>query len=284
MKIKIILANFVYISFMLFSLKINAAEINARQVGSNKIYSISIIGEIKEGDYSQLINTIKTEGYLPYLINIKSKGGSVTEAIKIAKFINKALIPVNARDYCYSSCFYIWVASIERNAVYEGMFEGNESMDEIMNSKVIGLHRPYYNKSYFSSLTMTEARNKHKELEVIVRQYLKNMGVHEKWIDEMMMYSSENIKLITRRELELEFGFTSHAFEEWLLAKCPINEKDLLFGKAEMVMKTKGIDGANIKLSKQKRDDAFNKYLEYTKCKEKSISQSQEKTIKNLFK
>ncbi len=147
------------ITLFIFSLNTNAADINAHQVGNNKIYSIGISGEIKEGDFDKLTKTIKTEGYLPFLIDIKSKGGSVTEAIKIAKFINKALIPVNARDYCYSSCFFIWISSIERNAIYEGMLNG-ESTEQIMNSKVIGLHRPYFNKKYFSSLSMSEAQKK----------------------------------------------------------------------------------------------------------------------------
>ncbi len=110
------------------------------------------------------------------------------------------------------------------------------------------------------------------------------MNVHEKWIDEMMMYSSENIRLITRRELEQEFGFTSHSFEEWLLAKCPIDQKDLLPGKAEMIMKMKGMSGENIKLSKQQRDNALKNYLAYSSCKDNSIRESQERTVKELFK
>ncbi len=41
----------------------------------------------------------------------------------------------------------------------------------------------------------------------------------------MIMNSSENISLVTRREIDLVVGYTSHAFEEWILAKCPIDNK-----------------------------------------------------------
>lgn len=259
---------------------VHAAEINARQVG-NRIYSIAIVGEIKEGDFSQLLKTIKSEGYLPFVITIKSKEGVVNEAMKIGDFINKALIPVTATDYCYSSCFYIWIASIERNVVFEGLDKA--SVSEIDNSKVIGLHRPYFNKSYFSNLSMAEAQAKQSELETQVRKYLEGFNVHEKWIDEMMMHSSDDIRLVSRRELENEFGFTSHAFEEWLLAKCPIKERDLLIGQAEMVLRATRADSKKINLDAEQRNNAFHEYMKYSQCKDSAIKNSQEKTLQQIL-
>jgi hypothetical protein len=281
MQIKYLSVYLVFLAAVIYSFNTRAADINAHQVGNNKIYSIDIIGEIREGDFNQLISTIKAERYFPFSISIRSKGGSVTEAVKISKFINEALVPVNAIDYCYSSCFYIWVASIERNVLFEGMSKA--SVNEIANSKVIGLHRPYFDKSYFSSLSMKDAQAKQHELETQVRSYLKSLNVHEKWIDEMMMHSSDDIRLVTRRELENEFGFTSHAFEEWLLAKCPINRDDLLIGKIEMAMRATGADDSKVKLSREQRNNAFNEYMKYSECRKSAIEQSQTSTLKSIL-
>ena len=109
------------------------------------------------------------------------------------------------------------------------------------------------------------------------------MNVHEKWIDEMMMHSSEDIKLVTQRELELEFGYVSHSYEEWLLAKCPIDRETWLIGKAEVLMKATGSDDSGVKLSKKKRSEAMQKYLAYSSCKDNAIKESQANTIKKIW-
>ncbi|MCG7868775.1 MAG: hypothetical protein JAY74_20690 [Candidatus Thiodiazotropha taylori] len=270
-----------FLSASLFTVTSQAADVTAQQIGNYKTYSIKIVGEIQHGDYDQLIKLIKSKSRFPFYITIKSKGGSVSEAIKISKFVNEALIPVNALDYCYSSCFYIWIASIERNVFFYGMNTASDS--EIMESRVIGLHRPYYDKAYFSTLSMKEAQAKQGEIETEVRNYLKSLNVHEKWIDEMMMHSSSDIRLVSRKELEQEFGFTSHAFEEWLIAKCPIDEHDLIFGKAELIMRATSSDDSKVKINIEQRNKALNEYKKYSKCKDTAIRESQAAILNSIL-
>jgi len=132
---------------------------------------------------------------------------------------------------------------------------------------------------------MEEKRDKYKELESLVRDFLKKMNVSEKWIDEMMMHSSEQVKLVTYREIAEEFGFTSHSFEEWIMVKCPIDEEALLFGKAELIKdaKTGRSDWRKGELSKDQRNELKMKYTNYISCKNQAVKSSQAETLYKLM-
>jgi len=132
---------------------------------------------------------------------------------------------------------------------------------------------------------MEEKRDKYKELESLVRDFLKKMNVSEKWIDEMMMHSSEQVKLVTYREIAEEFEFTSHSFEEWIMVKCPIDEEALLFGKAELIKdaKTGRSDWRKGELSKDQRNELKMKYTNYISCKNQAVKSSQAETLYKLM-
>ena len=253
-------------------------------IANTSEYTIKFHGRIVEGDFDKLIKIIKENKQLPAWINISSQGGSATEAIKIAEFIREALIPVNAIDRCDSSCFYIWIAAVERNVFGEDIDYETTNISGNEDATVIGLHRPYYDKSYFSRLSAKKKKEKYKELESLVRDFLKKMNVPEKWIDEMMMHSSEQVKLVTYREIAEEFGFASHSFEEWILTKCPIDEEALLFGKAELIMGTRTGRNDRYKgdLSKAQRNELKIKYLNYISCKNQAVKSSQAETLSKL--
>ncbi|MCG7972050.1 MAG: hypothetical protein JBO36_15480 [Candidatus Thiodiazotropha taylori] len=262
-----------------YSLTIAGTEIE--NIGA---YFIELKGTIVKGDYDSLISLVKEHKKLPAWIKITSEGGSVTEAIKIGKFVREALIPVNAHDQCYSSCFYIWVSSVDRNVFSKDINYITDAISDIENFKVIGLHRPYFDKGYFSTLSMDEADIKYRELELGVRAFLKQMNVREKWIDEMMTHSSENILLVTRRKLDLEFGFTSHSFEEWIIAKCPTQERTLLLGKGLVLMDAMGHDDSNVKLTAEQKMEIKKQYLSYSSCKERAIRSTQAEVLDKLLK
>ena len=255
------------------------------KIKNTSTYALKFEGRIVEGDFNKMIKIIKEKKQLPAWVNISSQGGSATEAIKIAEFIREALIPVNAIDRCDSSCFYIWIASVERNVFSKDINYEASNVSEIENAKVIGLHRPYYDKEYLSRLSREQKRDKYKELESLVRDFLKKMNVSEKWIDEMMMHSSEQIKLVTYREIAEEFGFTSHSFEEWIMVKCSIDEEALLFGKAELIIddKTGRSDWYKGELSKEQRNELKMKYTNYISCKNQAVKTSQAETLYKLM-
>lgn len=257
-----------------------AMEINAGQIGKLKAYIINLTGNVVDGDFDKLIHTIKSKGYLPTAINISSRGGSVLEALKIAEFIRESLVPVNAVEYCYSSCFYIWIAAIERKAFNKKITEGNPSLNELLGAKIIGIHRPYFDKAQFANLSMSEAGQKYDELENHVRGYLRRMRVPEKWIDEMMRYSSENMRLVTREELISEFGFVSRAFQEWIIAKCPIDKKDLLLGKVGF---ERMIRGPSVTIKDLEDGEHILKYMAHSSCEEKAVKDSQKQIVKKLL-
>lgn len=271
-----------YIVLLLSTTNINALTYETFYIPNTERYALILKGEIVKGDYDKLVKIIKIEKSLPTAINISSQGGSVDEAIKLGKFIRKSLLPVYAIDKCYSSCFYIWIASVRRN-IYSNYIENIDDSDkrlyELETQKVIGLHRPYFEKNYYSSLSMNQAEKKYKELELLVRNYLKTMNVHEKWIDKMMMLSSEDIELVPYNIMSNEFGFSPPAYEEWIKAKCPLEHEVWVSGSvASVMLKTEPEN----RLS-QERKNAYDMLMNNKQCIYEAITNSQNTVLNEVL-
>lgn len=85
---------------------------------------------------------------------------------------------------------------------------------------VIGIHRPYYNKKYFASLSPVEAAQSYLNLEKRVRTYFTEMGAPQSLIDRMFNSASTEIELIPEKEFAKMFREKESFVEEWLIAKC----------------------------------------------------------------
>lgn len=168
--------------------------------------NLTIDGVIDHGDYEKIIQIAKyfDEPFLSVTLN--SPGGNVLEAIKIGRLLNKTLTPVSIypKSICASSCFLILVGSPSRTLI-------NES---------IGIHRPYFEPSYFASLSASAARKHYDELQRDVTQYLLDMGVPRNFIDMMYTISSKEVKWITTSDFENIIGEKKPFYEELLLSKC----------------------------------------------------------------
>ena len=170
---------------------------------------ISFKGKIDKGDFEKLLNVLKEEKLHPPEIyklpeiRITSEGGSIEESLKIGKFIRTSLLPVTATDYCYSSCFVILISSVQR-----GTF----------GKTLIGVHRPYYDKAYFSDLSIEDANVKYKKLQESTKIFLLEMDVPTSIVDNMFNISSDNIHILTN-ELDKIMG-RSPVYDEWIKSKC----------------------------------------------------------------
>lgn len=65
---------------------------------------------------------------------------------------------------------------------------------------VVGLHRPYYDKEYFSELSPLQAAKAYRSLEKEVREYLLEMGAPQSLLDRMFRHASVTIDLVPDEE------------------------------------------------------------------------------------
>lgn len=85
---------------------------------------------------------------------------------------------------------------------------------------VMGIHRPYYDKRFFSTLSPAEASKAYKKLEARVRDYLKEMGAPQTIVDRMFNRASNKIDMIEDDEFRKYYKSEESFIEEWLIAKC----------------------------------------------------------------
>jgi hypothetical protein len=177
---------------------------------------INISGDIKAGDSEKFLAFIAQNPVDVWsaagVIRIESRGGDVVEAVKIAEIVEKIKGFVFVSNICASSCFYIYVAAPVRSPIEAGR---------------IGIHRPYYNQSYFAGLKATEAKQKYEILNDQVVAYLKKRRVPQRIIDKSFSYASDNIYWLSAEDFQ-EVALIEPWFHEQALAKCgPVTSIDV---------------------------------------------------------
>lgn len=186
---------------------------------------------------------------------INTPGGDVLEAIKIGQFFREVLAGVQS----YGKLIYA-VGSKDEEALsmkrgdpeYEFLPIGQELDDSnivrnhssgilmfyggvrrshrdnsdlrhtprIIVIPVMGIHRPYYSKEYYASLSPAQAQEAYARLENLVRAYLVQMGAPLALIDRMFMKASNEIDLIPAEDFRSFYKAEESFFQEWLLARC----------------------------------------------------------------
>lgn len=134
-------------------------------------------------------------------------------------------IPEKYIRRCYSACVLIFYAGVERDTSNNGYFRDNSNI-----IPVIGLHRPYYEKDYYSKLSPEEANARYKDLEKAVETYLSEMGAPNEVIERMLKTASNDVDLVDHREFKKLYKRREPFIDEWILAKCGemSNGKDIL--------------------------------------------------------
>ena len=178
-----------------------AHTLDINKTGSRGLWQLT--GEIAKGDLDRFVDLVEDSGSLPDEVLITSEGGDVTEAIALGELFRTALITTTAVRTCNSACFLLWAGGVERKHV----------------GTTFGLHRPYFDASYFSELTPAEAAEKYDELERTVRSYLMKASIPTSVIDKMMSTSSQDGHFLPGDEAVRAVG-NLPGHEEWIIAKC----------------------------------------------------------------
>jgi hypothetical protein len=164
----------------------------------------------------------------------------------------------------------------------------------------IGLHRPFYDKEYFSNLSSEEAGSEYDKLDNVVRKYLIDMSIPTKTIDIMMSTPSDRVYIMRNESIIDAIGKRYPAYHEWVIAKCGSmpkeEERDIELVKSLLTYpKMLEIDAdsakkyfednakAANKLSKGYRGYLWEKATEQAKCLLSALFHEREKIIQTLL-
>ena len=193
---------------------------------------IFINGDIKRGDYAKFINEISrviknkdAKGFSKIGVYLNSTGGDLEEAMKIGNATREMLMTTNVgllRNYkmnpkatkCFSACFFIWVAGIERVSI-------------TFDHRPLGIHRVYYDRHYYKELSSEKAEIKYKTIKDSSKKYLEEMGVPLKYFDLMYKTASNEIYLLNDEEIDSLDGHAPY-YAEMIISRCdPLTKIEL---------------------------------------------------------
>lgn len=160
--------------------------------------TISIDGEITATDATafasaadKVVNTTPmTEMGLPIVnVMLDSPGGDVVAAEAIGHIIRSRFffVAVNSGRMCASACVLILAAGVERRVGYHGQ---------------IIIHRPTFDRSYFSGLAPDAAETKYNAMLDDVRAYLTEMRMPSDLFAAMVRVPSTSGQLLSDDELD----------------------------------------------------------------------------------
>lgn len=229
-----------------------SVEFKTMSQGPSYLY-ISISGEIVSGDARKLIELVAHPSERWLKIVVDSPGGSLSEAIAIAKVVKAASseVSVATSGQCASACFLIWLAGSGRIAgsteqLNAAKLTGNKypmKYETLHMKGLVGLHRPYLNR-------IDELENDQAALMRALSSYLEVELVPRRLIDKMMSIPSNQIYWLTDYDLA-ELGEYPASQEELLIQKCGYNRNSFKMAleasrRGKQVEAEKIVDAANL--------------------------------------
>lgn len=163
---------------------------------------VRIEGQITSGDAERiaaLALSLKREDAweLNWLhVSINSGGGSVSEALKIGRFLRSQNASVNLRWECLSSCVFILMAGVMRNALLGG--------------GTVGVHRPFL----FSANQDEDFEQVYRETRRMLEAYFNEMRIAVSLLDLMYSVPPGEMRALSRDELEVFFPHMDPVYEE----------------------------------------------------------------------
>lgn len=205
----------------------------AADVYVERKYQIHIDGTIRSGD-AERVAKLLTQMNVVSTFRVKSPGGSVLEAIKIASLINglKASLVIKKGEVCASSCFFLFINGYHRFAM---PFRTPEAMQAGRGKgyMYVGIHRPYLSSEDEVYATSVE---KQAQLMAEVKTYLRDRSVPEYLISEMMSRPSNEIYWLQEKDLDA-IGEHDAGVEEVLIKECKYSRDDWKLSDAEVDQK-----------------------------------------------
>jgi hypothetical protein len=181
-----------------------------------------IEGDIREGDHKNFIKYLLDHPEVT-TVQLASKGGSITEAMKVGETIRTLYLQADAPSVrgkswmklqnqtnavCASACFFIFVAGVNRSGY------------------AIGIHRPYLTKDDYKKMSLPETQNSFEVVKNKVGAYLTKMNVPTKYFDIMISARPEELRWLTQDEVQQDFMGYIPAVREFMNARCQSTSED----------------------------------------------------------
>jgi hypothetical protein len=171
---------------------------------SDRFVEVRVEGQIVPGDAERIATlalSLKREDAweLNWLhVSINSGGGSVREALKIGRFLrsHNALVGLRKGDQCLSSCVFILMAGVMRDA-HLGVGE-------------VGVHRPFL----FAADQDHDFEQSYRETRSELEAYSDEMRVPRSLLDLMYSVPPGEVRILSRDEIELFLPLMDPVYEE----------------------------------------------------------------------
>jgi hypothetical protein len=187
-----------------------------------------LIGKIVPGDFERFKSALRTAPAGLNTINLRSPGGDVMEAVKIGRLVRSlyldTLAPLSpeagpyakhncSSDHptvrrqgtclCASACFLIWAGGLTPFGDH------------------VYIHRISFDKEYYGSLSPSEADIKYEQGLRVVREYLTEMGVPERYYEKLVRTPSNFSAKVKFLEVMKDFNWIGRpSLNEWMIARC----------------------------------------------------------------
>jgi hypothetical protein len=107
---------------------------------------------------------------------------------------------------CASACFFIFVAGIERSAVFS---EG----------AILGIHRPFLSDNDLRALSDDQAIASANRVRATVENYLKEMGVPSKYAERMFSLPPDKVSWVGNADFKTDLDGVIPELKDWLAAR-----------------------------------------------------------------
>lgn len=172
----------VFIVFVvLIATPLEAAEITRLTEAPSMVF---ITGQIVPGDdvtFSQLTHKMER-----LVVRAESSGGDVGTALRIGRIIRSKGAHVWSEG-CFSSCVLLYAAGVRRVGGFD--------------DAAVGVHRIYFEQME-PNLTLAQVQRRYSAVLNEVRQFLADMNVAADFLGFMQSIPPENMRLLTRDELD----------------------------------------------------------------------------------
>jgi len=179
--------------------------------------SISFSGPISDGDagkFVSLIDKFPAEIVRATSIQLDSSGGSISEALSLAKEIERSglIVTVEDGDTCASACFLLLASAQYR---------------WIGDSSSVHLHRPYLSTPSTSLDGYSSDSSLQQQTTLEMRRYLEQRSIASQLIDKMMRNPSNEAYRMTVHDMRMHMGNLAPTLEELTISKCGLTNSNI---------------------------------------------------------
>ena len=206
---------------LLLAVPASAADFRTGVDPSSGRAFIVLDGDISPGDADKFNQTISSDLYFlanAHGILVNSRGGDVSEAIKIAEIVERAALPieVSSTGECSSACFFIYMAAPMRTAY-----------------GAVRIHAPYYDLKNINANEYTEYAQASRLVQEQTRTFLLARSVPSDIIERMLAVSSTGSFDLTIEERN-RIGYESAFVREYGTQMCGGYRTDRLMSMEEI--------------------------------------------------